>query len=307
MKTLNLALATLMSLMTIGCSATKATANQGKLYAFESDASGFNTKNYFYDNGQEVVVFDAQFTPELARKSLEFLREKTKNPISYVVLTHPNPDKFNGARVFQDLGAKVVASEKTAKNLAGVHAYKKYFFVEVAKMFTDKTYPELATVDQTFEKEESLVLGNGEVIELRELSNPGVSTNQTVAFIPGKKALVVGDLVHHKAHAWLEGGIVGGKATPTIKGWIADLFEVKGLYPAATQVYGGRGEVARLDLAVDAQTAYLAKADEVVGRLAKKSGDQTKAIVEELEKAFPDYALSYMIQYGVYGLVQSKQ
>src|SRR5262245_36344102 len=81
------------------CSATPVSMERnmsGKMYAYESDGNGFNTKNFFYDNGEEVVVFDTQFTPDLAEKSIAFLRTKTANPITYVVVTHPNPDKFNG-------------------------------------------------------------------------------------------------------------------------------------------------------------------------------------------------------------------
>lgn len=305
MKTLNLVLTALLSLAGVSCAHTK--ASSAKIYTFESDANGFNTKNFFYDNGQEVVVFDAQFTPETAQKSIKFLRTKTQNPITYVVVTHPNPDKFNGANTFQKLGAKVIASHKTAQNIPGVHAYKKYYFVEMAKMFTDQSYPQEARMDITFNQKYDLRLGNGEVIRLQELSSPGVSTNQTVAIIPQVNAVMVGDLVHHKVHAWLEGGIVDGKATPTINGWIADLEELSAIVKKGTFVYGGRGEVVVAEKAVPAQIDYLKKADAVVTQLAKKSGDQTSAIQSRLEKDFPDYGLGYMIQYGVYGLVQSKR
>ncbi len=302
MKTFNLALSALLSL----AAATPA-FGKGKIYTFESDMSGFNTKNFFYDNGQEVVAFDTQFTPELAEKSIAFLRTKTKNPISYVVLTHPNPDKFNGSAVFQKLGAKVIASERTALNIPSVHAYKKYFFLEVAKMFTESTYPEEARVDITFKKKLSLRLGNGEVISLRELSGPGVSTNQTIATVPSLNSLFVGDLIHHRAHAWLEGGIVGGKATPTIESWIQDLKELKKISRKGAKVFGGRGEVQEVRRAVTEQTAYLKKADEVVSKFAKLPGDQTAAIQTALEEAFPEYELGYMIQYGVYGLVEARR
>jgi glyoxylase-like metal-dependent hydrolase (beta-lactamase superfamily II) len=297
MKIMNYALASIISLA--GCASAKP-QTQGSIYAFESDANGFNTKNFFYDNGQEVVVFDAQFTPEIAQKSLEFLRTKTQNPISYVVVTHPNPDKFNGAAVFQKLGAKVIASKATAQAIPGVHAYKKYFFVEMAKMFTEATYPAEARIDITFEGQHDLRLGNGEVIALRELTAPGVSSTQTVASIASQSAIFVGDLVHHKAHAWLEGGIVNGKATPTIKGWIQDLRQLKKMVTAKTVVFGGRGESVKVGVAVKAQIAYLQKAVEIARRT--KSVDATQV---ELEKAFPDYALGYMVKYGAYGLIDS--
>jgi glyoxylase-like metal-dependent hydrolase (beta-lactamase superfamily II) len=290
------------------------------LYSFESDANGFNTKNFFLDTGREVVVFDAQFTPQIAQKSLEFIRSKTGNPIKYVILTHPNPDKFNGAGVFQKLGAKVIASKATAAAIPGVHAYKKSFFVDTAKMFANETYPAQASVDITFQGHFDLKLEGGMTVNLIELGQPGVSSTQTIASIPALNAVIVGDLIHHGVHAWLEGGIVNGWATPTISGWIADLGELGTLFKAQpkTVVYGGRGESANLEVAIHEQIAYLNKADQIVTRYvlglgARKAelsgadaGKHYEAITKLFEAAFPGYGLSYMIQFGVYGLVNSK-
>jgi glyoxylase-like metal-dependent hydrolase (beta-lactamase superfamily II) len=221
--------------------------------------------------------------------------------------------------VFQEQGAKVIASRATSDNMKGVHDYKKYYFVNMAKMFTDENYPKLSQVDILFDQSYEIKLKNGETIELSELAQPGVSTNQTVALIPSQNALVVGDLVHNNAHAWLEGGIVNGKPTPTIKGWIADLKELSTKFGAKNPIiYGGRGESVHLDQAVRDQVNYLKKADSIVtkyiGSLGarkvelqnEKAGSHYAALQTEFEKAFPGYTLGYMIQYGVYGLVNSK-
>ena len=309
-------------ILTTACAATpqrevSSTRTTPAIYSFESDASGFNTKNYFYDTGEEVIAFDTQFTPETARKSIEFLRTKTQNPITYAVITHPNPDKFNGMSVFQNLGAKVIASSATANSLKDVDAYKKYYFVNIAKMFSDANYPQLSAPDIIFDQNFDLKLRGGESIHLFELAKPGVSSNQTVASIPALNALIVGDLVHHKAHAWLEGGIVNGKPTPTLAGWIADLRELHTQFGARNPiVYGGRGEAALLNPAVSEQIAYLQKADSIVSAYTASvgkaelqgpnAGAHYAALQALFEKAFPDYALGYMIQYGVYGLVNSK-
>jgi glyoxylase-like metal-dependent hydrolase (beta-lactamase superfamily II) len=289
----------------------------GTLYAFDSGADGFYTKTYFYDTGAQVVAFDAQFTPELAEQAITWLRTQTDNPITYLIITHPNPDKFNGAPAFQRAGAKVIASQATADAIPDVHEYKKAFFVG-AGMFTEVTYPKLATVDETFAGSKALDLGAGHTVELVELSQPGVSSTQTVAFLPELNALIVGDLVHHKLHAWLEGGIVNGKATPTIDGWIADLHELETVYPTAPMVYGGRGEPAPLSLAVADQITYLEKADQIVTDYVAalgdrktelsgpKAGEHYAAIQAELEEAFPDYAFPDMIGFSVYGLVNTK-
>jgi glyoxylase-like metal-dependent hydrolase (beta-lactamase superfamily II) len=292
-----------------GSPALRSGHNARALYVFESDASGFNTKTVFFDNGEEVVAIDAQFTPELARKSLEFLRTKTANPVTHLVITHPNPDKFNGASVFKDEGAEIIASKLTAESIEGVHAYKKHFFVNVAKMFTEESYPVPVSVDRSFDRRLDLRLKDGTLLELSESGLPGVSTNQTVVSIPAAKALVVGDLVHEGAHAWLEGGIVDGAARPTIASWIQNLEELAKDFPADTIVYGGRGSEGLSSQVLPRQIAYLEKADALVGQyVASLRGAQMDfaALTQKFETAFPSHKLSYMIQYGAYGLANAK-
>lgn len=327
MKTSIKVASTLISLASIAsaCSFSKeehdllSNSSKGQVHVFESDANGFNTKTFFYDNGSEIVAFDTQFTPALAEQALTFLRTKTQNPVSYLVVTHPNPDKFNGISVFTKEGAKIVASEATAKAMLDVHAYKKYYFVNIAKMFTEESYPKLASVDLTFTGSFDLKLENGERIKLQELSGPGVSSTQTVALIPSVNALVVGDLIHHNAHAWLEGGIVLGKPVPTIKSWIEDLKELTLTFAETNPVvFGGRGEAVNLDIAAEQQIKYLQKSDEIVSNYVKNLGNRRDElngaeasqhygkIQAEFEAAFPNYKLAYMIQYGVYGLALSK-
>lgn len=292
----------------------------GKMYHFETDGNGFNTRNFFYDTGEEVVVFDSQFTERYAAQSVEFIRSKTKSPIRYLVITHPNPDKFNAIPFFKTLGAQVVASRRTAGALKAVHEYKKYYWVNIAKAFTDETYPRLGTPDIVFDDSYDLKLADGKTVRLTELATPGVSTNQTIAFIPDVRALVVGDLVHYRAHAWLEGGIAAGKPRPDLRAWIATLGNVAAQFATekGVRVYGGRGEDAPLADAVREQIAYLEKAAVLVenyikqlgNRRAELSTDQAKkhyaALQALFQKEFPGYALDYMIGYGVYGLVNSK-
>lgn len=292
---------------------------QGALGVFKSDNSGFDTKTFFYDSGEEIVVFDTQFTPALAEDFLTYIRSQSDSVISHVVITHPNPDKFNGISVFQNLGAKIVASKKTADAMPGVHAYKKQFFVG-AGMFTKESYPTLGSIDVTFEEEFEIVLSGGDRVKLKELGAPGVSSNQTVAYIEKTNSLIVGDLIHHKAHAWLEGGIVEGSAAPSLASWknlVQSLESVSG--SSKSLVYGGRGEVDSLDVVAAAQVKYLQTADQLVenyltiNRLNVEdfsSNDVANShyakITKEFENKFPEYELSYMIQFGVYGLVFQK-
>lgn len=287
----------------------------GEVHVFESNANGFNTNTIFYDDGKEVVAFDAQFTSELAKQAIAFLKTKTQNPIKYLVITHPNPDKFNGIPAFREEGAKVIMSKDTEKNLKGVHAYKQYYFVTMAKMFTEDNYPKLSAADITFETEYSLNLKNGGIVQLKELHQSGISNNQTVALISSVNALVVGDLVHYKSHAWLEGPIVNSKTEFNLNNWVNTLKKIKSLYALETEVYSGRGKVGKLNTLIDEQIYYLKKAHQLTKDYIlslegssleeKKKKVDYQALTKIFQNNFSDYNLPYMISYGAYGLVES--
>lgn len=285
----------------------------GTLHTFTSDTAGFDTHSFYYDTGREVIVFDAQFTEAHARKLIDDVRAHTTSAITYVVITHPNPDKFQGVGPFRELGAKVVASRATGDAVPGVYAYKKGYFTNVAKTFTAETYPPPPVIDVTFSGSYKLPLQGGATVELRELAHGGVSTTQTVAVLPSLHALVVGDLVHHRAHAWLEGGIRAGKPDPDLGAWRAALDELAVGFAGST-VYGGRGEPAPVETAVADEKAYLERAEAIVReyvtslgpRKTELQGDNAaehhKELARRIASAFPEYALPYLIEYGVYGL-----
>ncbi len=286
--------------------------NIENIYEFESDGNGFNTKTFFYDDGKEVVAFDAQFTNETAQKAIAFLKTKTQNPIKYLVITHPNPDKFNGALAFQKIGAKVIMSNQSVSNIKTVHDYKKYYFVEIAKMFTNDNYPKMPTADITFEDTYEIKLANGGKINLTELKKSGIATNQTIALISTANTLIVGDLVHNNAHAWLEGPIVNGNATYNNENWIAVLKLIQSKYPKNAMVYGGRGDSGKLSIVLPKQITYLQTADKIVKTyLTSINNDKSKVdytvLQKEFEKSFPKYGLGYMIKYGAYGIVASNK
>lgn len=316
-----LALSSSLCFLPVGCVLSQPDSMQDSdeerplsVQRFTSDGGGFDTHSFFIDSGKVVVVFDAQFTPDLAKRAIAEIQSRTASPIKYVVVTHPNPDKFNGLRAFQDLGAQAIASAATAAAIPSVHAYKKYYFVHIAKLFTEQTYPQEAHIDRTFSGDYTLSLASGHSVHLRELRHSGVTTTQTVAHVPAAKALFVGDLVHHGSHAWLEGGLVAGKASPNLAAWKSALAELLA-YPEAT-VYGGRGESAAVATAVAAQTQYLVDLEALVAAYVASLGTSAKSelggsnaglhykkIAEQAALKYPQHALPYLIEYGVYGLV----
>jgi glyoxylase-like metal-dependent hydrolase (beta-lactamase superfamily II) len=292
-------------------------AQAGDIHVSVSDAAGFSTNSVWYDDGQEVTVVDAQFTPQAAAAVLADIHAQTKSPVTRVIVTHPNADKFNGLSAFAAEGATIIASSATAEAMPVVDAYKRYYFINIAKAFTEDTYPTLTAVSETFTDTDVITLKSGETITLLELAQPGVASTQTVVRIDASGDLIVGDLVAGKTHAWLEGGLVDGAPVPTLDGWKADLAELATL--GKGNVYGGRGDAQPVVDAVAQQTAYLDTADKIVTDYIAGLGDKVgelsdpalqgahyAAIQAEFVTAFPDYALPDLIGYSVYGLVGQK-
>jgi glyoxylase-like metal-dependent hydrolase (beta-lactamase superfamily II) len=297
------------------CAAAASPAHAGRLGVYTSDAKGFDTHTYYYDDGKEVTVIDTQFVPQLAQAMIDQIRKETASPITRVIVTHPNPDKFNGLPVLHALGAQSISSEATAQAMPAVHAYKKYFNVNVAKSFTEESYPKFEAIKTTFRGTQTIKLKSGETLSLIELKHAGVASTQTVVRIDRTGDLIVGDLVHYKAHAWLEGGIAGGAAKPDLKAWIAAVDELPAL--GKGRVYGGRGATGSVAEAVAFQRDYLVRADALVtDYVAKAPAAELKspekaqahyaAIQKRFESEMPGLAVPYLIGYGVYGLVNSK-
>ncbi|MFO7857786.1 MAG: MBL fold metallo-hydrolase [Ectothiorhodospiraceae bacterium] len=288
----------------------------GELGRYTSNADGFNTHTYYYDDGEEVTLFDTQFLPTFTQAMVDQIREETDSPITRVVVTHPNPDKFNGLPLLHDLGATSIASEATAEAMPAVHEYKKRYWVEEAGAFEPGEYPDFESVQKTFTGEQTIELDSGETITLIELEHSAIASNQTVARIDATGDLIVGDMVHHKAHAWLEGGLVDGEPQPDLDAWRQALRELEAI--DADRVHGGRGESASLDEAVAEQIRYLNGVEAEVRRYIEehpdleqalddpeRAQDHYQAIQERVAARFPDYELPYMVGYSVYSLVRS--
>ena len=114
--------------LSLGCAAP---AEAGKLGVFTSDANGFDTHTFYYDDGREVTLIDTQFVPALTQAMVEQVKRETHSPITRVIVTHPNPDKFNGLAYLHALGVESIASRATADAMPGVNEYKKYYFVNI--------------------------------------------------------------------------------------------------------------------------------------------------------------------------------
>ena len=302
----------------LACASTTVVA--GSLGVFTSGTNGFDTHTFYYDDGEEVTLIDTQFLPSLTEAMVDEVKSKTSSPITRVVVTHANPDKFNGLPYLHALGVESVTSAAVAADMPLVHAYKERFWIDEARAFEPGTYPAFENAKTVFSKSATIALKSGETLSLFELDNPGVANHQVVVRIDETGDLIVGDLVHTNAHLWLEGGLRQGKPHADLQRWsraVGELHDLSAGKPGA-KVYGGRGDFIAVDAAIKEQQRYLTKAQALVTgyitELGARKGElhdgQKKAAhFQELEKrfaaAFPDYKLPYMVGYSVYGLLNT--
>ena len=308
MKTLFTSAVMLSALL---CNSQQSSPN---IHEFDAGPNFFNTKTFFYDNGEEVIAFGAQLTSEVARQSIEFLRTKTKNPITWLVILHPTIHQFNSLGVFQNIGSNTIASAKTVAGMSDEFQFKtKYFLSGPGKShyITPENWPSLPQVDSTFENTFSIVLKNGQKIILKELSSAGPSASHTVAYVIEEEALFVGDLVQHQTHARMDGRIINDRECPMIESWISNLNELNKIFkrdPEIT-VYGSRGRQTSLPTAVYDQARYLKLAYPLIinfynnnrrswlgGPIPEK---YYKELQRDMEQAFPSYALSYLTRHSL--------
>jgi glyoxylase-like metal-dependent hydrolase (beta-lactamase superfamily II) len=281
------------------------------IHEFSAGPEYLNTKNFFYDNGEEVIVFDAQLSPALAKKSIAYIQTKTKSPITWVVVLQPGVFQFNGISAFQEIGAKIIASRQTVDAMQAEYDLQKKHFLEGAGKsvgFAELSWPELPRIDSVFEGSHVLELKNGQTIVLKELSKPGASAHHTVAYIVEEEAVFVSDLIHYQTHAWWAGHPINGRNIVTIQSWLDNLNELNKIFKRDTEItiYASRGKLVNLPTAVFEQTRYLKAAYPIIINYvsANRSNWQGTNIPEkqyrefqtEMEQAFPSLAMPELVR-----------
>jgi glyoxylase-like metal-dependent hydrolase (beta-lactamase superfamily II) len=91
----------------------------GNIAEVDSKNRGFNGNAGFVVTPAGVVVIDSLGTPKLGRRLITTVRQVSKLPIRYLILTHNHPDHSYGAVAFQNLaGIHIIGHEGTLKYLA---------------------------------------------------------------------------------------------------------------------------------------------------------------------------------------------
>ena len=151
-------------------------------------AEGYDFSNLvFFVSPQMVVAVDAGTTEETAREAVAALRQITRAPIKYVILTHGHWDHVGGLGAVREPGTTVIARAGFAEELARSRSYHppfQYFF-GTGTMKLDVKADRLIAAPETLTEDG---------LDLRILPAPSGETPDAL-FIQDRKhdLLVVGD------------------------------------------------------------------------------------------------------------------
>ena len=132
-------------------------------------ALGGNVTIYVTNDG--VILFDSK-NEQMHDDIVSKVRSLTDKPIKYVVLTHNHGDHSGGSAKMQQIGATVIISEEDRQNM---------------QRGNQSGLPQIA-----YRERAQMFLG-GKEVQLREFC--GHTDGDTVAYLPGARVVVAGDLV----------------------------------------------------------------------------------------------------------------
>ena len=160
-----------------------------------------------------VIVIDALGSPEIARRLIEQIRQRTDKPIIAVILTHYHADHIYGLQSFVDAGAKIIAHESAREYLNSDAAAQRLVAsrTELAPWINEST--RLVPADSWVSKDEDLDLA-GLRIQIRPMG-PAHTAHDLAMYIPERRVLFAGDLVFR--------GRIPYVGNADSRGWIAAL------------------------------------------------------------------------------------
>ncbi|OLL94699.1 putative beta lactamase [Pseudonocardia sp. Ae356_Ps1] len=231
-----------------------------------------------------LVCFEALATPVAARKWLERLREHTRKPARYLVLSHYHAVRVLGASAFD--AETIVAHETTAALVAerGLEDWESEFarmprLAESADSVPGLTWPTLTFADRL-----TIDLGGdrGELVLAHH--GRGHTEGDITAWLPRQRILFAGDLVEAQA------ALYTGDAFH--REWAAGTLDAVAAL-GAEQLVGGRGAVSRGRSEVDAAIAqtrhFLQVMIDEVGAVQRRGGTLRQAFEATHAALVDDY------------------
>jgi glyoxylase-like metal-dependent hydrolase (beta-lactamase superfamily II) len=229
-----------------------------------------------------VVCFEALATPVAAQEWLHKLREHTKKPVRYLLLSHYHAVRVLGAAAFD--AQTIVAHENTRKLVAerGKQDWDSEFgrmprLAKGADSVKGLTWPTLTFTDKL-----TIQLGGKRGELVLQHCGRGHTEGDMVAWLPQHKILFTGDLVEAEA------ALYTGDSFP--QEWSTSTLDRIKAFGAETLI-GGRGDITHgrkaVDAAIEQTRHFLQVMLREVGAV-KKAGGTLKQAFERTHAALVD-------------------
>jgi glyoxylase-like metal-dependent hydrolase (beta-lactamase superfamily II) len=240
---------------------------------------GMNATTGFIVTDAGVVVIDSGSSAQVARKIAAAIRGVTDRPIRYVINTGGQDHRWLGNSHFADLGIPVLASDKTAVDIAergGAQAASLDQLLGAAFVGTRVQAP-----TRTIAARETLMLG-GERIELI-FAGGGHTPGDLIVWLPRQRIAFAGDIVYVDR-------LLGVLPVSNVKNWLASFDALAALQPRI--VVPGHGAPATLAKAGKETRDYLAHLRQHMKK-AVDAGDDIQSAIRSLDDSEHAYLAVY--------------
>jgi glyoxylase-like metal-dependent hydrolase (beta-lactamase superfamily II) len=255
-----------------------------RIGTYVSSEEGFRTNSYWLEGDNGLVVIDTQFLLSSAEELIQAAERTTGKKVVLAIVLHPNPDKFNGAAVFNKRGIRVITSAQVLAKLPAVHELRKTWFYDRFK----PDYPaDLPKIESFGDKTQAMKV-EGLDLKLHVL---GKGCSDAHVVVEYKGHLFPGDLVTNDFHSWLELGY--------LEEWLATLSQLRALEPEA--IHPGRGPAGDAGLIAQEQ-GYLQSVLRIVRQARPRGAPSEKrleALQTKIESAFPGYSYPLFVGNGL--------
>ena len=251
------------------CLATQAYSAPLEIQSYAAKNSGIAEISAIILGEREAVLVDAQWKPSDAKEVARMIADSGRE-LTHILITHGHPDHYWGLGTILETfpAAKVLAREDIRAEIANQFAAK---WIHWQPMMGDDI-PLTPVIPDVLEGDKLLLEGK----EIRVIDLPANEVENSVVFyVPSAQALIAGDLIFSKMHAYF-----ADLNNPS--GWIEALQLMKTIGPIKT-VYPGHGPVGDADL-IDEAIHYME-----VYRSYARPGVPLPEIVAGMTRDFPDY------------------
>lgn len=253
------------------------------LYAFTAEGDP-NSGVIIGDHS--VMVVEAQATPRLAQKVIDYIRTVTDKPITHVVLTHYHAVRVLGASAFN---ANQIIMSEAARNMVAERGQEDWDseFKRFPRLFEGhESIPSLTWPTTTFNGKMTVWLGKRrvDILQLGRAHTAGDS----VIHVPDQNVMFTGDIVEAHSACYCGDGHFSdwGNTLEAVRS-----FDLDAIAPGRGDVVIGRNSV---NGALNRTKDFIESTYRPVARVAVRGGSLKEAwdaMRAECDPKFKDYAI----------------